>query len=212
MDSQFNRDEVLSEIRHQLEFTLAARDDSVVIDICFQNGRAARAGLKSGDRIVGVDEESVSDRSSFVQAMGDRDLEKRVTLQVARGDLVLPAVIEPFVETPSPDYVQDTPEPITPLNRSTRGTDLSGPSGVANFFIGAAVFYFIAGLIGSVVVAYNSVHTTYLGRSYSVPGSGLHFVEVFAISFFLVCLFAAMLAFFGYVLKLMVELVNRLSR
>ena len=212
MDNQSSRHEVLSNIRHQLGFSLAARSDSVVVDICFQNGRAARAGLKQGDLLVGVDGGPVSDRNSFVQAMGTRDLKERVALQVARGDVLLDVIIEPFMETPSPDFLLEAPNPIPPVNQSKTGYDLAGAIGVANFFIGAAAFYLVAGLIGSLIVAYNSVHTTYLGTAVSIPGSGLHFVEVFAICFFLVCLFVAMLAFFGYVLKLLVELVRQISR
>ena len=221
-ENQFNRREVLSDIRSHLKFHLAPRDDSVVVDLCFPNGRASNAGLIQGDLITGVDGGPVSGRNAFLQLMGTRDLRERVTFQVARGNVLLDIVIEPSVEGPSSDFnlkvkgpssdfnlkVKD---PIPPVNRSTTAADIAGAIGVANFFVGAAAFYFVAGLIGSFVVAYNSVHTTYLGKTISIPGSGLHFVEVFAICFFLVCLFSAMLAFFGYVLKLLVELVRRLS-
>lgn len=210
--NQFIWHELLSNIRYQLGLSFAARDDSVVVDLCFPNGRAAIAGLIQGDLIVGVDGGPVSDRNEFLQLMGTLDLKERVVFQVTRGDVLRDMFIEPSIETPSPDFVLEARDPIPPVNRSTTGADLAGAIGVANFFIGAAAFYFVAGLIGSFVAAYNSVHTTYLGRTVSIPGSGLHFVEVFAICFFLVCLFAAMLAFFGYVLKLLVELVRRLSR
>lgn len=212
MDDQSSWHEVVSSIRHQLGFSLTLRDDSAVVDLCFPNGRAASAGLIQGDLIVGVDGGPVSDRNAFLQVMRTRDLKEPVALRVARGDVLRDMVIDPSIETSSPDFVLEVPDPISPVNRSTTGSDLAVAIGVANFFIGGAAFYLLAGLIGSFVAAYNSVHTTYLGRTVSTPGSGLHFAEVFAICFFLVCLFAAMLAFFGYVLKLLVELVRRLSR
>jgi hypothetical protein len=82
---------------------------------------------------------------------------------------------------------------------------VEGAEKVASFFIASAWGTLVIGFVSALVSAWNATRDIHG----AIPGSGGYFFEIFLIVFSGVCLGAATLAFFGYVLRLLKAILEK---
>jgi|GEM_PF-2715866 len=80
---------------------------------------------------------------------------------------------------------------------------------LSNFFITTANVVVVLGFFIGLLSGYNATHTSYMGQTYAVPNAFFGFLVEFLIVFSAACLSAAMLAFFGYVLRALNTLTEK---
>lgn len=98
----------------------------------------------------------------------------------------------PISTLTSDSHSSKTPQSTIDLNSSTF---------LSNFFIATANVVVVLGFFIALLSGYNATHTSYMGHTYAVPNAFFGFLVQFLFVFFAACLSAAMLAFFGHVLR-----------
>jgi hypothetical protein len=97
------------------------------------------------------------------------------------------------------------------LNRkiSQLTIDVNSSTFLSKFFITTANVVVVLGFFIGLLSGYNATHTSYMGQTYAVPNAFFGFLVEFLIVFFAACLGAAMLAFFGHVLRALNTLTEK---
>ena len=87
--------------------------------------------------------------------------------------------------------------------------DVKGSTFLSNFFITTANVVVVLGFFIGLLSGYNATHTSYMGQTYAVPNAFFGFLVEFLKVFGCACLSAAMLAFFGHVLRALNTLTEK---
>ena len=104
--------------------------------------------------------------------------------------------------------IRSETEPVSTLTSDSLNSkipqstiDLNSSTFLSNFFIATANVVVVLGFFIALLSGYNATHTSYMGHTYAVPNAFFGFLVQFLFVFFAACLSAAMLAFFGHVLR-----------
>ena len=99
------------------------------------------------------------------------------------------------------------------LDSFDQKTEIATAIRVANIFKGLSTLTIVLGFFGALLQAWNATHfssaLSSVMTTYTVDNAPWHFVESFAYAFGVCCMGAAVLAFFGYALKLLVAIANK---
>ena len=90
-----------------------------------------------------------------------------------------------------------------------RTSPVTGALKLASFFNVIAWLTLFFGTIGSFIAGWNESHVHMMGKWYAVHDATSHFLGAFFWTFAVICILSAFFAFFGFVLRLLCELITK---